>query len=99
MLLILGEYMDNYEYISKFDELSVPDAIEQHDTYLELYDAISKLDIKDQFIVALISSGYTRIEGGRIVGITRNAVGKRYSKALRRLKEILEEENNIYAIP
>lgn len=91
--------MNDDEYTPTFSELSVPSGEEEHDLVLSLHEAIAKLEPKDALIIALISSGYSRIEGSRIVGITRNAVGKRYSKAIRELKELLGGDSDIYAIP
>lgn len=73
-------------------ELVISSKIEDRDEYLSLIKAMRRLDKKDQVIIALISSGFTRIESGKLVGITRNAVGKRYTKAIIKLKEILMEE-------
>lgn len=75
-----------------FPELAVPSYEDTFDLYLALISAVHSLDKKDMFIVALISAGYTRIEGGRIVGITRNAVGKRYAKAVQKLYTLLQED-------
>lgn len=79
----------NSDSMIYFPELSVPFEEDEHDTKMELYAAISELDPRDRLIVALISSGYTRIDGSKIVGITRNAVGRRYSESIQQLKTIL----------
>lgn len=87
------------EWFIQFKELSEPAMLDQHDNYLALDSAFSKLSRKDQFIVALITAGYTRIEGDRIVGITRNAVGKRYTRAINLLRSILQEDFGFNGIP
>lgn len=91
-ILISGGLMyDVDEPVMQINALSSPSQIDDRDDYLSLLNAIRGLDKKDQIIIALVSSGFTRIESGVLVGITRNAVGKRYTKAIIKLKNMLAE--------
>lgn len=79
------------DFNTQLEELSIPSKIDERDDYLSLLDSIRGLEKKDQIIVALISSGFTRIEISRLVGITRNAVGKRYTKSILKLRQTMTE--------
>ncbi|MEE9184246.1 MAG: sigma-70 family RNA polymerase sigma factor [Acidimicrobiia bacterium] len=56
----------------------------------EVLDALRKLDVKDQEVLALLVwDEVPREEVARMLGISMDAVHKRYQRALRRLKREL----------
>lgn len=55
---------------------------------LELVELISKLPVKQRVVVALRAAGYTQEECGKILGVTRAAIGFSYKRAVRRMRQL-----------
>jgi DNA-directed RNA polymerase specialized sigma24 family protein len=61
-------------------------------TEMALYDAVKQLSTKQRMVVALITAGYTREECSTILGITRQAVGFIYKRAIRKMRTYFSDE-------
>lgn len=59
---------------------------------MTLYDAVARLSPKQRIVVALISAGYNRTESGSILGLTRQAAGATYKRALKKIRELMEND-------
>lgn len=61
---------------------------------IALNDAIQQLSVKQRVVVALILAGYNRDESGKIMGLTRQAVGAIHKRAIKRIRSYLIEQQD-----
>jgi len=61
-------------------------------THMTLEEVVQRLSPKQRIVVALISAGYNRTECGRIMGLTRQAAGATFKRAITKIRLLLSEE-------
>lgn len=64
---------------------------EQLFTHMALVEVLQQLSPKQRIVVALICAGYSRTECGMILGLTRQAAGATFKRAIFKIREALEK--------
>lgn len=83
-----------YAYIKVLDERIFEQCYEL-EIYGELYDAIKKLDISSQKVIKMhYSEGYSYLEMAHILNENYNTIRQKHRRALKKLKNLLNEVTN-----